>query len=361
MFNSAKLATLITEYSAPVTEGKRIGITGNVVATPLIQELYKQIIQRGGIPEIRPEIDGLEELLYTHGTDKQLGYASPIHLYFFQNIDGIIQIRSETNVKRLTNIPSEKLSYRAASLKEINAAYRKLGNYGTLSVIPFPTLAYAQEAEMSLFEYESFVEKACFLDKENPAEEWKKISSLQEHIVERLSKAKYVRFVGDNTDLTVNVEGRKWINCDGQLNMPDGEVFTGPIENSANGHIRFTYPGLFMGKEIEDISLTFKDGEVTSAKAEKGQDFLEALLKVEGGSRVGETAIGTNPYITRFTKNMLFDEKNGECMHLALGASIPMSGGQNKCSFHMDLLKNMKSGEIYADDELVYEKGRFVI
>jgi len=361
LFNSEKMAKLVTEYSLDVSEGKKIGIAGNAIATPLIQQLYKHIVLKGAYPEVRVDIDGLEESFYAHASEKQLTYASPILRHYFETIDGFIGIRSETNVKRLTSVPSQRIKDRHASQAEIMEIYRKHAKPGSLSIIPFPTLAYAQEASMSLFEYEDFVEKACFLDKTDPIQEWKRVSSVQERIVERLNKAKIVHFVGDDTDLKVNVEGRTWINCDGKINQPDGEVFTCPIENSAEGKIRFTYLGIYQGKEVEDICLTFKEGKVTKATAVKGQDLLDEILKIDGADRIGETAIGTNTGITRFTKNMLFDEKMGYCMHLALGMSFPMSGGQNKSVIHWDLLKDMRSGEIFADGETIYKNGKFVI
>jgi len=361
LFNSEKLAKLITGYSLSISKGKKIGIAGNAVATPLMQQLYKHILLRRGHPELRVLIDGSEELFYTHAKSYQLTYVSPIMRSFYENVDGAIMIRADTNVKRLTNVPPQRLKKRSEALGEIMEIAMKLVKPGSYTVVPYPTQAYAQEAEMSLFEYEKFVEKACFLDKRNPIKEWKKLSNMQEHIVERLNKAKIMRFVGYETDLTVNVEGRKWINCDGRINMPDGEVFTGPLENSAKGTIRFTYPGIYMGKEIEDISLTFERGKVIDAKAEKGQELLDELLKIEGANRIGEIAIGTNKGIDKFTKVILFDEKMGYCMHLALGRSFPMSGGQNKSSIHWDILKDMKDGEIFADGELVYKNGEFVI
>jgi aminopeptidase len=157
------------------------------------------------------------------------------------------------------------------------------------------------------------------------------------------------------------VKGRKWINCSGEKNMPDGEVFTSPIENSVNGTIRFTYPGIYSGKEVEDINLTFKKGKVVKASAAKGQDLLKEILKIEGADRIGETAIGTNYGVTRFTKEMLFDEKMGGTIHMALGNSYPETGGLNKSAIHWDILKNMrKGGEIYADGKLFYKNGKFL-
>jgi len=362
LFDVEKLAKLATEYCLPVSRGKKIGIMGNVVATPLIQQLYKHILLRGGHPTTELGIDGLLELLYSHGSEEQIKFASPFKKFFMAEIDGIINIHADTNVKKLSGVPPEKVKKRMASQREIMDLYIKHAKIGGLSIIPYPTLSFAQEAEMSLFEYEDFVAKACFLDKPNPTKEWKNLSKSQEKTVERLNKAQNVRFVGEDTDLKLNIKGRTWINCDGHINMPDGEIFTGPVENSAQGQIRFSYPGIYAGREIEDIALTFKKGKVVKAKAEKGEELLQELLETdEGAKRIGEIAIGTNTGINRFTKNMLFDEKMGHCIHMALGKSIAMSGGKNQSSIHWDILKDMKDGEIYADKKLIYKKGHFVM
>jgi aminopeptidase len=368
LFDVEKLAILATDYCAPVSEGKKIGIVGNVIAAPLIQQLYKHILLKGGHPTLylRPkDFDGLEELLFTHGTEKQITFVSPFARFFYSEIDAIIQIFAETNTRRLSNIPPNKLKKNAASQREIvDIRAKRLLKPGGLAIIPYPTGAFAQEAEMSLFEYQDFVAKACFLDKKDSAKEWRDLSQMQGNVVKRLNKAKSLRFVGEDTDLRLSVEGRRWLNCDGHINMPDGEVFTCPLENSAEGQIRFTYPGIEMGREVDDITLTFKNGEVVRAKAEKGEDFLKEIIKTDDGAkRIGEIAVGTNTGIDRFTKNMLFDEKMGHCMHLALGFA-PVSqetGGKNQSSIHWDLLKDMRTGEIYADNELVYKKGKFIL
>ncbi|MDP7420668.1 MAG: aminopeptidase, partial [bacterium] len=205
------------------------------------------------------------------------------------------------------------------------------------------------------------VYQACFLNDKDPVESWKNLNKWQGKIIDYLSNKDRIKVIARNTELTLNVGGRTWINCDGQRNFPDGEVFTGPIENSINGHIRFTYPGIYMGKEIEDIYLEFKDGQVVKARAGFGQDLLNSMLNTDEGARyVGEFAIGTNYGIDRFTKNMLFDEKIGGTIHLALGLSIPESGGVNQSVIHWDMLCNMKDGgELYADDELFYKDGQF--
>jgi len=368
LFDAEKLAILATEYCVPVSEGKKIGIVGNVVATPLIQQLWKHTLLKGGHPVLHlriRDIEGLDELLFTYGTDKQLTFASPFDRFFYSEIDGVIQIFAETNTKRLTNIPPTKLKQHAAAQREIvEIRAKRLLKLGGLAIIPYPSLAFAQEAAMSLFEYGDFITKACFLDKKDPVKEWKDLSKMQENAIKRLNKAKNMRFVGEDTDLKLNVEGRKWFNCDGHVNMPDGEVFTCPVENSAQGQIRFTYPAIYaeMGIEVEDVVLTFKNGEVVEARAEKGENFLKEIIKAdEGARRIGEIAIGTNTGIDKFTKNMLFDEKMGHCMHMALGLA-PLAhetGGKNQSSIHWDFLKDMRTGQIYADNELIYEKGKF--
>ena len=368
MFDGERLAILATDYCVPVSEGKKIGIVGNAATASLIQQLYKHILLKGGHPilYLRPQdFDGLEELLFTYGTEKQITFVSPFTRFFYSEIDAVIQIFAETNTKRLSNVPPNRLKQNAASQREIvDIRAKRLLKPGGLAIIPYPTEALAQEAEMSLFEYQDFVAKACFLDKQDPAKEWKELSTIQENIVKRLNKAKNMRFVGLDTDLRLSVEGRRWFSCDGHVNMPDGEIFTSPIENSAEGQIRFTYPGIEMGREVVDITLTFKSGEVVGARAEKGEEFLKEIIKTdEGARRIGEIAVGTNIGIDRFTKNMLFDEKMGHCIHLALGlAPIPEeTGGKNQSSIHWDLLKDMRTGEIYADNELVYQKGKFVL
>ncbi len=228
--------------------------------------------------------------------------------------------------------------------------------------LPYPINAQAQEAAMSLAEYEDFVYSSCLVDNEDPIVEWKKIHKQQEKICEFLNQVNEIHIKGEDTDLTFNVKDRKWENCDGKFNMPDGEICTAPIENSANGTIRFTFPGIYSGREIEDIKLKFRDGKVVEASAAKGDELLQQILKIEGADRIGEAAIGTNYGITRFTKNMLFDEKMGETIHMALGASFPEHGGLNKSAIHWDILKDMKKdGEIYADEKLFYKNGKFLI
>ncbi len=216
---------------------------------------------------------------------------------------------------------------------------------------------------MSLAEYEDFVFQACFVGKPDPVAEWRRVAKEQERIVNYLNAKKTIKVEGKDTDLTVAVSGRKWINCCGLRNMPDGEVFTGPVEDSAQGRIRYSYPAIYGGKEVVDVRLEFKDGKVTEARAEKGEDLLQAMIAMdEGAKRIGEFAIGTNYGVQRFTKNTLFDEKIGGTIHLALGFSIPESGGVNQSGIHWDMVCDLKEGgRIFADGEKFYEDGKFLI
>lgn len=360
-----KLAIVVTKYCVSISDGKKIGIHGHAVAAPLFQQLYKHIILRGGHPVPQVKLDGFDEFLLRYGNQKQITHVSPFSEFFISKVDALINILAETNTRRLSTISPKKLKQRAASQRKIKEIYaERLLKPGTCTIIPYPTQALAQEAEMSLSEYQDFVATACFLEAKDPVEKWKQLSKMQGTVIQQLSKSRSMHFLGEDTDLKLNVEGRNWVNCDGHVNMPDGEIFTCPIENSAQGKIRFTYPGIFMGREVDDITLTFQDGKAVKAEAEKGEDFLKEILKTDKGAKIiGEIAIGTNTGITKFTKNMLFDEKMGHCIHLALGLSpfTAKTGGKNRSSIHWDLLKDMQNGEIYADDELVYKNGKFTL
>lgn len=356
---------MIVDYCAQVEKDDKVLIQGTMLAVPLVEAVYKESIIKGAHPEVSLSTDNMQSLFFTYAQDHQLDYRSPFRKYYVDTIDAVITILADYNVRHLTNVSPEKVARRTKALEEINLTILKRASEGTLewTLAVHPTHAMAQEASMSLLEYEEFVYRACFLDTPDPVAEWKKMSGIQENIVNYLNEKSTLRIVGEDTDLTVAIQGRKWINSDGRRNFPSGEVFTGPLENSAEGSIRFTFSGIYTGKEVEDITLTFEHGTVTKAHAKKGDDLLQKMIIVdEGARRVGEIAIGTNYGITKFTKNILFDEKIGGTIHLALGRSIPDTGGTNASAIHWDLIKDMKAGgQIYADDELFYENGTFLI
>jgi len=359
-----KLAQVLTGYSVDIRKGHEVFVNSNVVGMPLVEEIYAEVIKKGGNPIVELSSERLQDIFMFNASEEQLTHISPLERFIFENMDIYISVFSDANTKHFTNVSAERLKKRSASRRPLTETFIKRESEGKLqwTLSAYPTDAMAQEAQMSYAEYERFVFSSCLVDRENPIDEWKKISKNQEHIADFLNKAKIVRFTGEDTDLTVRTEGRKWINCDGKKNMPDGEVFTGPIEDSAEGKIRFTYPGIYQGKEVEDIRLFFEKGKVIRAEASKGEDLLNQMIAAdEGASRIGEISVGTNPGITRFTKNMLFDEKMGGTMHLALGFSIPESGGKIISAIHWDILKDMKNGEIYADDVLFFKDGKFLI
>jgi len=358
-----RLAKLCVHYSVEVKPGEVVFIQGSDAAFPLINEIYKECLVAGAHPMVYPRLD-LQYTFFKYANEKQLSYVSPVERFIAENVDVNISIYCEQNLKKLTNIDPARIRLHAASRRELSEIFHRRVAEGKLrwTVLPYPTNAQAQEASMSLEEYEDFVYASCFADKEDPIAEWRRIHQEQEKICDFLNRGSEVRVVGEDTDLILNVKGRRWINCAGKENMPDGEVFTAPIEDSANGTIRFTFPGIVSGREVEDITLTFKDGEVVKASAAKGNELLQEILKIDGARRIGEIAIGTNYAISKFTKNMLFDEKMGGTIHLALGNSYPESGGLNKSAIHWDILKDMKKdGEIYVDGQLIYKNGKFLI
>ena len=227
----------------------------------------------------------------------------------------------------------------------------------------FPTHAYAQDAEMSLSEFEDFVFHACLLDgDEDPAERWKRVSAEQQRIVEWLDGKQMVRVEAPRTDLIMSIAGRKFINSDGKHNFPSGEVFTSPVEDTVEGHISFSYPASYNGRTVQGVKLTFQEGKVTHFSAEQGEEYLRAMLSLdEGASKLGEFAIGTNAGVTRVTRNVLFDEKIAGTIHCALGNAYPNAGGTNKSAIHWDMVTDMRAGRITVDDATLYENGRFVI
>jgi len=303
-------------------------------------------------------------MFFKYAGEHQLRFVSPFAKFLVENIDVHISIFCDSNPKHLSSVNLDKISTYASARRELTDIFFKRVAEKSLRwvVLPYPANPQAQEASMSLEEYEDFIYHSCFVDKEDPIYEWKRVDEEQRRICNYLDNVSIIRFVGENTDLVLNVRNRKWINCSGKDNMPDGEVFTCPIEDSANGTIRFTYPGIYMGQEVGDVLLEFNGGKVVKARAAEGEELLQRLLSLEGADRIGEIAIGTNYGIKRFTKNMLFDEKMGGAIHLALGASYPESGGINRSSIHWDILKDMtKCGEIYADNVLFYKNGRFLI
>jgi aminopeptidase len=296
-------------------------------------------------------------------SEEQLVEENYLFKYGLEKADVWLSAWGTKNTKSNSNISAERIRASvkgAASWRKIYS--EKMGN-GSLRWCgtQFPTYADAQEASMSLSEYEDFVFNAGLLNCEDPVAEWKRISAEQERWVKYLDSKEELHIISKDTDIRVKIKGRKWINCDGKVNFPDGEIFTSPVDNGIDGHITFSFPGIYSGREIEGIRLEVQNGKVVKASARKGEDLLKTLLATdEGASSFGEVAIGTNYGINKFTRNMLFDEKIGGTIHMAIGDSMAEAGGINKSSIHWDMLCDMRDGgRIYADDELFYENGKF--
>ena len=362
-----KLAKVVVEYSLEIKKGHTVFIGGPSFAQDLFQALNKEMIKVGAHPLIVPGIEGIKETFFKYASEEQLTYVGIFEELVFKEFDRLIEIRADYNTRKYSTIDSKKLSTfmgvpKRKELREIQDKRTSSGEFKWI-VIPYPCNAYAQEANMDLFSYADFINKSLFLDKENPIKEWRNMQKKQDLLVNYLNNVEEIHVIGEDTDLLLSVKGRKWINCSGQRNLPDGEVYTGPVEDSINGHIRFTYPGIYLGNEVEDIYLEFKDGEVIKATAQKGEEVLQEILKIENANRIGEFAIGTNFGITKFTKNMLFDEKLGGTLHCALGLGFERTGSKNKSSVHWDILKDMKvsGSKIIADNKVIYEEGKWKI
>ena len=359
-----KLATILTRYSLNLKKDDLFVISGSHLAAPLIKEVYYQAVQIGAHPFTHIGIDGLAEIYYQNSSDQQLKYVSPLSKYEIEQIDASLSIISPENTRNMTNIDPKKQAISNAAHHEIHEIFlnRAVKKELRWCITQYPTQASAQDAEMSLEEYENFVFNAAHVQAKDPIKYWRTVQSDQEKIRTFLNKKKTLHVIGTDTDLRISVTGRKWINCSGKENFPDGEVFTGPVETSADGHISYSFPGSYNGREVNDIQLWFKKGVVVKATASKGERFLHAMLDMDpGAKRLGEFAFGTNYGVKNYTKNTLFDEKIGGTIHLAVGSGYPETGSRNKSSLHWDMVCDLrKNGEIYADDELIYKNGRFL-
>ena len=360
-----KLAKLLINYSIGLKKGQHLIINSGIQAEPLVEAAYKEAILAGAHVTTMLALPNGQEIFYKNASDEQLQHVSPVQKYVMENYDAVLNIMASNNTKAMAGVDPKRISMNRRANAGIQQTFMERAGKGELnwSLTAFPTNAAAQDANMSLAEYTEFVFGAGLLDHEDPVAEWRRIDAQQQKICEYLDSKSQLRIVSKDTDISMSIAGRKWINCSGRENFPDGEVFTGPVENSVNGHIRFSFPGIYSGKEIEDIRLEFKDGKVVEASAAKGEDLLQALLDTDEGARyVGEVAVGTNFGIQNFTRNMLFDEKIGGTVHLAIGASYPESGGKNQSGIHWDMLCDMRvGGEIYADGELIYKDGKFLL
>ncbi len=360
-----KLADLLVNYSVEVRPEQKVLIRGESLAEPLIKAVYRKVLQAGGYPFVAVELPGMEELFYHYASDQQLQFVPPPVKLLYETYDVQIAIMGASNTKALSRVDPRKTVLRQQAYQElmktflIRAAKKELRWTVTL----FPTNANAQDAEMSLMEYEDFVYNACMPDMDDPVGYWRKVSAKQKRVIEWLKDKREVRVLAPETDIRLSIAGRTFINCDCHENVPDGEIFTGPVEDSVEGRVYFSYPAIYGGREVTGVRLWFEKGRVVKASAEKNEEFLLATLDTDEGARyVGEFAIGTNAGITQFTREILFDEKIAGSFHMALGAGYPESGSKNESSVHWDMICDLRQGgEIWVDDILLYKNGQFVL
>lgn len=360
-----KLAELLVDYSVAVRPGDRVLLQGDTLSEPLLKAVYVRVLKAGGHPLSQVSFSGIDELLFRHASDEQLKHVPEPQKLAAETYDVHINIWGEENTKALSNIDPARMVLRRQARAELFKRVLERSAAGELRWVAalFPTNACAQDAEMSLSEYEDFVYGACLPDMDDPVGYWRRFSARQQKIVDWLKGKERVRVIGPETDLRLNIAGRAFINCDGKYNMPDGEIFTGPVEDSVEGHVYFSYPAIYGGREVTGIRLWFERGKVVKATAEKGEEFLLKTIDTDDGARrVGEFAIGTNEGITHFTRQILFDEKINGSFHMALGAGYPETGSKNESGLHWDMVCDLRhGGEIWVDDELLYKDGNFVV
>ncbi|MBK7340142.1 MAG: aminopeptidase [Saprospiraceae bacterium] len=359
-----KYAKLITEYSLYLRPGDHLLIRSTTLAETLVREIFRLASQKNVRVDIVWEFDQQEEILLSYADKEIIAKPDENLLDLISKCTAYLLIRAPFINRNRFVADAEKLKLRTQASAEFSKIYfQRLGN-GSLkrSLCQYPTEAGANFAEMSLEDYKNFIIHACYLDKDEPSDHWKKLSHMQQGIVDYLNSSKWISYIHGKHQLTARVEGRTWINSDGKSNMPSGEVFTSPIEDQVNGEIYFDFPTMMMGQDVHGIYLKVKDGWIEEFKADQGQDVLEKVFAIEGTRRFGEIAIGTNYNITRTTRNILFDEKIGGSVHMAVGQSYLQCGGKNQSSIHWDLIKNMRDGgKIIVDDKLIYENGEFLI
>jgi len=348
-----RLAEILVRHSIQAEKDEVVLIRADEAGKPLALEVFRQTLAAGAHPHLSVQFEEADEIFLRHAAPHQLQYFPRLRLLEVKNIDAYIAIRAPLNLKGLSRTSPESQGERARVLKPIQEQIMTKVRW---LIVNFPTQALAQEAGMSLEEYQDFLYRACNQD-------WKAQSQRMTRVARRLEKGDRVRLVGKDTDISFRVRGRKFVVAAGENNMPDGEVFTTPWESSVDGRIFFDFPALYGGREIEGVRIWFEKGRVVKATAEKNEKYLHAMIGVDAGARrVGEFGIGLNKRITRFSRDILFDEKIGGTIHLALGRAYPETGGINKSAIHWDLIKDLRhSGKFYLDGKLIQKNGKFLI
>ncbi len=364
----SRWAKTLVNYCLEVRPGESVQINATPAAEPLIAEVYREVLRAGGHPVPALRLTPLMETLMREGNDDQLEWINPVDRVVAEQVDCFLHISSETNTRQLASVDPARQAVFGRAQRELFhlRQNRAAGHEARWCLTLYPTEAYAQDADMSLSDFEEFVYEACFLNSVDPAARWKELGERQQFYVDWLRDKQNVHIIGPDTNLRLSIAGRVFRNSDGKRNFPSGEFFTGPIEDSAQGHIRYTIPSNVNGRSVQDILLRFEEGRVVEATAAQGQVFLDQMLEMDEGARyLGEFAFGNNFGIQRPTRNILFDEKIGGTVHLALGNSYPETGGKNVSALHWDMICDLRpeagGGEVYVDDILVLKDGKLVL
>lgn len=361
-----RLAQLLVDYSTNVQLGQQVLIRGTLAAAPLLQAVYERVLERGAHAFVMAALPGQQEAFLRLAQAQQLDYVSPLEKLAIESFDAVISTLADENTRALSGVPPERQVRVSKARAPLMAAYMDRAASGALQwvVTQYPTNAAAQDAEISLRDYEQFVYGACHVAEAGDAVQyWRAQYAEHERLIAWLKPRAHVHARGPNIDLQLSIKGRSFINAGGVHNMPDGEIFTGPVEDSVNGWVKFSFPVVAYGREIEGIELEFAAGRVVQARAAKNEDFLIQTLDTDAGARfLGEWAIGTNFGIQRFTKSILFDEKIGGTLHMAVGRGYPESGSRNQSAVHWDMICDLRAdSEILVDGELFFRNGRFQI
>ncbi len=362
---TVKLAETLVHYCTAVRPGDWVLIRGHMLALPLVEQVMEQVTRAGGNPTVQLYSEELDEVFLRYANSDQLNWLSPLDEITADKVDVRIVIGAASNTRALTGIdPKQQQTYQSARRKFSQTYMQRsaAGNHRWVAT-NFPCPAYAQEADMSLRQYEDFVYAATFADQADPVAHWQQIHDMQQRLIDWLAGKQQVVVRGPQVDLTLSIKDRTFINSDGKRNMPSGEIFSGPVEESVNGWVKFNYPALRGGREVEGVELEFRDGKVITARATKNEAYLISQLDSDPGARfLGEFAFGTNYQIQRFTKNILFDEKIGGTIHMAVGAGYPETGSRNHSAVHWDFICDMrKESAVWVDGELFYKDGEFQV
>ena len=359
------LAQILVRYSTRVKKGDVCSIAATTAAEPLVQAIYEEVLRAGGLPIMQLQTSGAQAAFYELGSDEQLDWVPPTTEWTVENADVHISVMASLNTRELSHADPKKQARHQKARKQImeTSMRRAAENAYRWSLTLFPTHAYASEAGMSLPAYEDFYYAACLALDGDPVHAWERQSEQVRRLTEWIQGREEVRIQAEGTDITLGVAGRNWIACVGEHNMPDGEFFTGPVEDAVNGHISFSFPASYGGRTVSGVCLRFENGKVVDAAAEQGEAFLHEMLETDAGARrLGELGIGTNFGIATGTREILLDEKIGGTVHMAVGMSYPESGGTNSSAVHWDMVCDLREGgSITVDGEELQRDGKFLV